>query len=456
LIEQSIGRGVRLPYGRRTGVTAVDRLNIVARDKFQEIIDEANRPGSVIQLQKVELDPDQLEHRIVTVVSQSHLATKLGLQPEQVTSSTTLASNNEPPLFAKPEEQKVAQIAYQVIRRLENQPEKVPTIAYLQDPAIQAAIVKEVEERYRPGQLELEGVTEKPDISAVVAKTSNFVSQQTIAIPRILVVPKGDVKSGVKTFTLELGALNLHPPSDELWVQHLRTRQLEIIGLFKGGIEEERLEDYVVSGLVDFDDICYDNHADLLYDLAGQTVHHFLSYLSEEDTRKVLRFHQRRIADFVHAQMQNHHWEDEGVEYEVKINKGFTELKRRSYTQAAGEPRLDFHQPPPDLSHIERYLFTGFSRCLYTEEKFQSDTERRFAVILDRDSIRWIYMLETKASNQLTNPIVLAKQEVAMLWCERTTKHNLINGAKPWRYNLIPHDAIAENMTLAGLVGEFE
>jgi type III restriction enzyme len=42
LIEQSIGRGLRLPYGKRTGVTAVDRLNIVAHDKFQEIIDEAN------------------------------------------------------------------------------------------------------------------------------------------------------------------------------------------------------------------------------------------------------------------------------------------------------------------------------------------------------------------------------------------------------------------------------
>ncbi|WP_267878397.1 DEAD/DEAH box helicase family protein [Thiocapsa marina] len=32
LIEQSIGRGLRLPYGVRTGVTTVDRLNIVAHD----------------------------------------------------------------------------------------------------------------------------------------------------------------------------------------------------------------------------------------------------------------------------------------------------------------------------------------------------------------------------------------------------------------------------------------
>ena len=88
LIEQSIGRGLRLPYGKRTGVTAVDRLNIVAHDKFQEIIDEANRPDSAIRLQAVVLDADELGQKTVTVVSQSQLATKLGLKPAQVTSST--------------------------------------------------------------------------------------------------------------------------------------------------------------------------------------------------------------------------------------------------------------------------------------------------------------------------------------------------------------------------------
>ena len=34
LVEQSIGRGLRLPYGRRTGVAAVDRLTIVSHDRF--------------------------------------------------------------------------------------------------------------------------------------------------------------------------------------------------------------------------------------------------------------------------------------------------------------------------------------------------------------------------------------------------------------------------------------
>ncbi len=61
LVEQSIGRGLRLPYGARVGPTTldertgqriaapIDRLTIVAHDKFQAIIDDANRPDSIIR-----------------------------------------------------------------------------------------------------------------------------------------------------------------------------------------------------------------------------------------------------------------------------------------------------------------------------------------------------------------------------------------------------------------------
>jgi type III restriction enzyme len=364
LIEQSIGRGLRLPCGKRTGVTAVDRLNIVAHDKFQEIIDEANKPDSTIRLQAVVLDTDELGQKTATVVSQSQLATKLGLKPAQLKSSTTVAGQDAGPVFTKPEEQKVAQITYEVIRKLENQPQTLPTIEYLKKPEIQAAIVKAVKEQHQPTPLELEGMAEQPDIAAVVAKTVELVTQQTIDIPRILVVPKGEVKSGFRPFTLKLDTLKYPAVSDELWIQHLRTNQLEVVSLGRGGIEEARLEDYVVSGLVDFDDISYDYHADLLYDLASQTVQHFRGYLSEEDTRKVLRCYQRDIARFVHTQMQEHYWEDV-VGYEVKISKGFTELKQSAYTYSVQEPPANCRVEPADNSNIAKYLFGGFKRCLY-------------------------------------------------------------------------------------------
>ncbi len=186
LIEQSIGRGLRLPYGKRTGVAVVDRLNIVAHDKFQEIIDEANKADSAIRMQALVLNDDQLRQKTVTVVSQPQLASKLGFQPEQQTASTFVAGNNEAPIFTKPEDQKVAQIAYEVIRKMESQPSAVPSVTHLQKPEVQAAIVRAVEEQYRPAQMTLEGIVEKPDIAAVVAKTVKVVEQETIDIPRIL------------------------------------------------------------------------------------------------------------------------------------------------------------------------------------------------------------------------------------------------------------------------------
>ena len=486
LIEQSIGRGLRLPYGKRTGVTAVDRLNIVAHDRFQEILDEANKPDSAIRLQAVVLDSEQLGNRTATVVSQSLFANKLGFKPAVVTGSTTVAGQDEPPVFSKPEEQKVAQIAYEVIRKLESEPQTLPTIEHLRKPEIQAAIVKAVEEQRVPAQMELEGVTEKPDIAAVVAKTVDLFTQQTIDIPRILVVPKGEVKSGFEPFTLELSTLKYPAVSDELWVQHLRTGQLDVVALGRGSVDEARLEDYVVSGLVDFDDVSYDDHADFLYDLAGQVVRHFKSYLSEDDARKVLRCYQQPIAQFIHVQMQKHYFED-AVGYEVQVKKGFTELKPSAYTHSAQEPTSDYRVAPEDKSNMAKYLFGGFKKCLYAVQKFDSDSERKLAVILERDAIKWlkpakgqfqiyyrqgsdhleyqpdfvaetsdaIYMLEPKMRKELEDPIALAKKEVAINWCVNASNHAASYGGKPWQYVLIPHDAIAENMTLSGLAKQF-
>jgi type III restriction enzyme len=486
LIEQSIGRGLRLPYGKRTGVTSVDRLNIVAHDKFQEIVDEARRPDSVIQLRAVVIDPEQLEQKTETIVSQPRLASKLGLKPAGMTESTAMTGQEEQPAFSKLEEQEVAQIAYKVIRGLENEPQTLPNIGHLKKPEIQAAIVKAVAQQRAPAQLELEGITETPDIAAVVAKTVDLVTQQTIDIPRILVVPKGDVTSGFKPFTLDLTALRYPPVSDELWVQHLRTSRREVVALGRGGVEESRPEDYVVSGLVDFDDVSYDEHADLLYELAAQTVRHFNTYLSDEDTRKVLRCYQQPIAQFVHAQMETHHFEN-AAGYEVKISKGFTELKPSAYTRSAHQEPADYRVSPDDKSNMAKYLFNGFERCLYPVQKFDSDAERRIAVILERNALRWfkpargqfqifyrqggdhseyqpdfvaetadaIFMLEPKMSRELNDPIVLAKKEAAVKWCANASAYAVAHEGKPWRYALIPHDAIAENMTLDALVKQF-
>ncbi len=65
-------------------------------------------------------------------------------------------------------------------------------------------------------------------------------------------------------------------------------------------------------------------------------------------------------------------------------------------------------------------------------------------------------MIEPKARNQMNAVDVIAKKEAAVLWCERTSEHTATYDGKPWKYILIPHDEIATNMLLKGLVKRFE
>lgn len=138
--------------------------------------------------------------------------------------------------------------------------------------------------------------------------------------------------------------------------------------------------------MIDYDDVAYDQHADLLYDLAGQTVAHLLGYLPEDEARKVLHILWRHCQTDP-QQMQQHYWEDAG--YEVKVSRGFMELKPSAYTSAHNEAPLDFRHSPADKSNMARYLFGGFTRCLYAVQKFQAEGERILAVVLERDAIEW-------------------------------------------------------------------
>ncbi len=63
------------------------------------------------------------------------------------------------------------------------------------------------------------------------------------------------------------------------------------------------------------------------------------------------------------------------------------------------------------------------------------------------------YLFEPKARDEMKDETVLMKARAALLWCQRATEHA---GGKPWKYLLIPHDAIDESKTLAGLAATWE
>ena len=374
-----------------------------------------------------------------------------------------------------------------VIGKYEAKRDLVPTSGALLNHDVQAAILAEVTERLTavsgPTQGELlAGMDDGApalDLSAVVAMATEVLVLHTIDIPRIAVVPTGEVTTGFHPFKLDVSQLHLQPGEREIVIHNLHTNAQETLASV-GGLKEQRLEDYIVHALVDFDDIDYFTHAELLYDLSSQMVQHLQGYLSEAEARSVLDRDRRLIAREIHAQMMAHFWE-EATEYEVQVSRGFTEIKRRcNYTAVEGETAHHFRETVTELSRIRQMLFGGFARCLYSAQKFDSDTERRFAVILERDASKWlkpakgqfqiyyklgaeqpeyipdfvaetdstIFMVETKARTDINTQEVQAKAAAAARWSKHASDHALSVGTKPWRYLLVPHDEITESKRL--------
>jgi len=481
LIEQSIGRGLRLPYGKRTGVKAVDRLNIVAHDRFQEIVDEANRPDSVIRLETYLLEPEERQPRTTTVLATPVVAAVLGLATPGPNGAAQTA-----PLFTTPSEQQIAQLTYQAIQRRES----LPTSAHLQEPVEMAAIVQEVKAAYIvSAQPELPGLQPEPapDFAGVVSQAVAQVRRLSIDIPRIVVAPRDEVTSGFHPFRLDTMNVYYQPVDQALMLQSLQTNAQEVLHTDNRVVSETRPQNYLVRHLIDFPDISYDDQADLLYDLAGQMVAHLQGYLSDPaDVENVLVYYQRPLAGLIHAQMQAHRWEN-ATGYVATVTRGFVTLRESAFTAPAEQPVQDFRVPPANLSRIAQSVFGGFRRCLYPVQKFQSDPERRLAIILEREAQKWfkpalgqfqiyyqsgheqkeyqpdfvaetarqILMLEPKQQGEMGDVVVLAKRDAAVIWCQHASQHAAIHGGKPWQYALIPHDAIAENMSLDGLVAQF-
>ena len=501
LVEQSIGRGLRLPYGKRTGVAAVDRLNIIAHDRFQDIIDDANRVDSPVKLKTfVYLDAlgSADDDRKQSVTVQPNMAAAMGLDVDEGESSEVtrvlsdegtliggLASTaaRAVPFFATVQERQAAQVVMQVLAGYEVRPNDAPTRQALLTPALQAQIAEAVKEKLPPVQASLlTGAHTPPELNLaeVVRRATEVVVQQTIDIPRIAVVPKGEVTSGFRPFTLEVSGLHLQPKDRSLVGQSLRTHE-QFTFHAQAGVVERRLEDYIVHALIDFDDIDYNMHASLLYDLAGQMVAHLKSYLTDEnEVRNVLDLDRQLIAKNIRAQMMAHSFES-ATQYVVEISRGFTSLKESTYTVGANQQMRDYRGTIDEPSRIKQMVFGKFAKCLYPLQKFDSDTERRFAVILERDTDKWFkpakgqfqifyklgveqpeyipdfvvetahYLLicETKARQDMGTDEVKAKADAGALWCRHASEHALKIGAKPWKYLLIPHDQVTEDKRLA-------
>ncbi|WP_424196077.1 DEAD/DEAH box helicase [Ampullimonas aquatilis] len=496
LIEQSIGRGLRLPYGRRTGVEVVDRLNIIAHDKFQEVIEEAGKGDSPIRLKELKLEPtDGNGNRLTSLSVPSNTAVMLGIADVKgsgaggagIVSAGYSQGAQTPSVVFTGEQRRIAMVALDAVAELGKDRVLVPTSIALSTASVQEKLTQLVMQRLVPQQGELldTETSNAEAVAAVVKKSVEVFIQQTIDIPRITVVPVGPVTGGYRSFVLDVSRMNYQATDQQLLSQGLQSGRQLTYGE-AALIEEARLEDYIVRELINYDDVSYDDHADLIYELAGQAVVHFRSKQPDEAAvHNILGNHGRAIAENIHLQMAKHYQEDSAGS-EVIVSQGFMPLKPCAFT--AKDEVKPLHWTPDDKRTIGQYVYGGFQRCAYAFQKFHSDTERILATVLEREARRWfrpvsgqfnIYyragvnqpeyipdfvvaldditlMIETKKAREVTEAQeseteVKAKADQAVIWCKNASDYAAKVGGKPWAYLLIPHNMVFSNMTIDAL-----
>ena len=64
-------------------------------------------------------------------------------------------------------------------------------------------------------------------------------------------------------------------------------------------------------------------------------------------------------------------------------------------------------------------------------------------------------IVEIKAKNEMSDPIVQAKARAAGKWVSYANAHAAEIGGKPWVYALVPHDMVGPSATLAGLIARY-
>ena len=482
LREQTIGRGLRLPYGKRTGHDKADKLTIVAHDKFQQIIDAANEPDSIIRKENIITIDDQELSQPKEVVTAIPLIEKKMEEQQRIIDD-----------MAEPEEKQKAQISLDVRKAifstLPDLNNEVSSVNELKKEEIRQIAIEKFSERIQnsPQQAMFAAEMIREAEAAYEAVVDEFVNN-IIEIPRVTIQQSNEVKSGFKDFNLDTKNLNYQPVSEEILVKKLREQENSIdIIIGKGRIILDTPEKIIVSEIINFPEIDYDEQADLLFKLATQAIEKFRSYLSEDDLMNVAQYHKKEIGRYIYSQMMEHFY-CEAPGFEKPVVKPFTKIEEHNFSKYTKDCIQHFTDTITPTNAIPGKVFSGFRKACHNLYKFDSKTEKDFAIILENDKavLKWlrpaqrqfhiywkhnsrqyhpdfvvetqgdIYMVETKKEGAIEDADVQEKLQAAFQYCKYATDFTTQNNGKQWKYVLIPHNAVQVNMSFEYLAKAYE
>lgn len=473
LALQTIGRGLRLPFGVITGNEAIDTLDIVAHDHYREIVEDIKNSDT---FKYRDLDDRGVEPTKVVEITNGIGDGQLSLLDDIFVSAGVKSFND---VCDVKTQDKMYEEYMKSFGRTKKPEKQVPPQYSIFDYIDEDGNEKTVEATTHTGEGSSLGAKKaqpmkKEDFVATVTE----LSKKAISVPKILVQPSSTVT--LKPFTVKRNIADFEVAASK--IERFNAVNAEMLESFDAEIlAVDDAVNTLACMLLDCDalsEISVDEDADYILNIVQQ----YLALIdgSEADKNKIVRRYAKLIIDDIVKQI--HENMDRQTYYTHVVQKDLIVFRKAVRNVRADGGEVNFRKTIANKSEIKKYVFTGYKKSYYNINAFDSDTERLVSVILedDKDVIRWIkpplnqlglfwqagqqynpdflvetpttkYMIEVKAKNEVNNPDVVGKAKEGIKWCKYASIVDF--DKKPWEYKLITDEVISVGNTLKYILG---
>ena len=457
LAMQTIGRGLRLPFGFITGDDDIDTLDIVAHEHYRELIDEI-KSSDIFRYR--DLDRTEVEPTDTVDVDSPVDDGQLSLFDQLVTDTGTRTFRE----VDNPQTQQELYAAYLKTfgpaRRQQASEADDNQISFFDVVAPEAGSGSSEDQPETAVDVSTDSTSsgKKPLSKDEFVQQIREYSGKAISVPKILVQTTSEVQFNrfqvrrtIPDFEVAMAKIERFDAINQQFLASVDAQILEV---------DDAMNTLACMLLDSISELSYDD-ADFIIDVVDQ----YLAQIEgdEEEKRRIVRRYATLIVSDIRTQIYAHM---DRKTYEIHIVQKDLILFRRFVKNIRKDGRVRFNRPFTDKGNIRKYLFTGYKKGYYTENAFDSDPERQFSIILeeDPDVIRWIkpplnqlglfwqagqqynpdflvetathkYMVEVKAANEVTSADVVAKAREGIRWCRFASAADPDH--KPWVYRLI-------------------
>jgi len=511
LTEQTIGRGLRLPYGERTGDPLVDKLVIVAHEQYAKVLELA-KDNELIQgqVEKIGIEESRerkefvevqpiIVQRFATDIRQNLVIMK---EVEQIAQSEIDKNTRNQSLDESIKEQLLSNKKTEIITSISKQ-------AINTNKSYQTQNINQIDYSAGSGFDLFQSFSSEAKLEiGKISETSNKETfKRHISVPRLILTPQFE-SLVIHDFNLDIsvGRLRTYPNVTTILEQQLQAQQeITVFGdevpgrrienrtrvYSFGGRSKQPPQNMIISALLDFSLVDYDDpiQKPLLLKLTNQALEFYRSRTVDQDNLSlVVEANVRTIAEDIYKQILDHkqYMSENYEESSIGHPKPFLEEFR--FSKRFNEQTVTLDSQYNTFSRDLKYGY--FNKACHDIYTFDSSDEVRLAYLLEKDEhvVAWlrpapnqfeglywrdeqgeshhkyepdfvaelddqVVMVEVKPESEINTFEVRAKKDTADKYCEVVNKNlGKYDISKPWKYIILTTNRISATSTVGGLL----